>query len=170
MLPSSNNEFVYVPLPPRLLPAFYQWLATMMGETGEEKRVPALTPDTPKRNANIIDLAIDAAREIGAEHFSVSLAELHAAFLSANPGISKGTTLDSFGATINYHTINMRSRFPDRQNKQKSAPWQSRPVFKRITYGQYMLLDSNELQCFRQHVEEGDPRIYQDEYDVGDLL
>jgi len=169
MLPSSNNEFVYVPLPPRLLPAFYQWLATMMEETSEEKRVPAPTPDTPKRTATIIDLGIDAAHEIGADHHPVSLADLHAAYLRANPGISKGATLDSFGATINYHTINMRSRFPDRQNKQKSASWLSRPVFKRITYGQYMLLAPDELRLFQQRVEEGDPRIYRDEYDIDDL-
>ena len=171
MLPSSNNEFVYVPLPPRLLPAFYQWISTVMEETVEGKRVPASTPATQKRHLNIIDLSIDAAHEIEADQHPVSLADLHAAYLQANPGIAKGTTLDSFGATINYHTINMPSRFPDRNNPHKSASWLSRPVFKRVAYGQYMLLSPNEIRLFHQRVEEGDQRIYRKEYyDLDDLF
>lgn len=170
MLSSNNDEFVYVPLPPRLLPAFYRWVATIMGESGEEKKAPVLTPDPQKRNATIIDLAINAARDIGAEHFPVSLADLHAAYLRTNPGISKGTTLDSFGATINYHTINMRSRFPDPHNKRKLANWLSRPLFKRVSYGQYMLLDSYQLETFQQYIEKDDPSIYQDEYDADNVL
>jgi len=167
MVPSSSTEFVYVPLPQRLLPAFCQWLPTVMGETAEGKRDAASTPDTQRR---IIDLSIAAAHEIGADQHSVSLADLHAAYLRANPGIGKGTTQDGFGATINYHTINMRSRFPDRNDKQKPASWLSRPVFKRVAYGQYMLLSPDELRLFHQRSEEGDLRIYQDEYDLDDLL
>jgi hypothetical protein len=166
----SHNEFVYVPLPQHLLPAFCQWLLTMMGETAEGKSVVAPTSEPQKRHLNIIDLSIIAAHEIGADDHPISLAELHAAYLRANPGIGKGTTQDGFGATINYHTINMRSRFPDRNNKHKSASWQSRPVFKRVAYGQYMLLSSDELRLFQQRLEEGDPRIYQDEYNIDDLL
>ena len=170
MIPNSNHEFVYVPLPPRLLPAFYQWVLTMMEEPVEGKREVASSLDTQRRNLNIIDLSIAAAHEIAAEQHPVALTDLHAAYLRANPGIGKGTTQDGFGATINYHTINMRSRFPDRNNKQKSASWLSRPVFKRVAYGQYMLLSPDELRLFQQRLEEGDPRIYQDEYDIDDLL
>jgi len=171
MLPSSNNEFIYVPLPPRLLPAFHQWLATMMEQTDVEKRVPASTPDILKRNRKIIDLSIDAAHEIGADQSPVSLADLHAAYLHANPGISKGKTLDSFGATINFHTINMPSRFPEPSNPCKPASWLSRPVFKRVAYGQYMLLSPHEIRLFHQRIEEGDQRIYRKEYyDLDDLF
>ncbi|HEY7420072.1 MAG TPA: hypothetical protein VH593_33145, partial [Ktedonobacteraceae bacterium] len=122
--------------------------------------------ETQRRNLNVIDLGIAAAREIGADQHPVSLSELHTAYLHANPGIGKGLTLDNFGATINYHTINMRSRFPERNNKQKSASWLARPVFKRVRYGQYMLLAPDELALFHKRVDEGDLRIYDDEYDI----
>src|SRR5258708_1183326 len=98
MIPNSNNEFVYVPLPPRLLPAFYQWVLTMMEEPIEGKREGAPPLDMQRRNLNIIDLSIAAAHEIGANQHPVALADLHAAYLSANPGIGKGTTQDGFGA------------------------------------------------------------------------
>jgi hypothetical protein len=165
----NNDEFVYVPIPHRLLPEYCRWLPSVMVETTEREMVAASIPDTQRRNLNVIDLSIDAAREIGADQHPVSLADLHAAYLRANPGIGKGTTQDSFGATINYHTINMRSRFPDRGHKQKLASWLSRPVFKRVAYGRYMLLSPNELALFQQRVEVGDPRIYEDEFDINDL-
>lgn len=171
MFPNSNNEFVYVPIPPRFLPAYHRWLAMMMEQAEEERSSPASTSDLPKRDLKIIDLSIDAAHEIGADHSSVSLRDLHAAYLRANPGISKGKTLDSFGATINYHTINMPSRFPDPRNPHKPALWLSRPIFKRVAYGQYMLLSSHEIQIFHQLAEEGDSRIYRKDYnDLDDLF
>ncbi len=135
-----------------------------MGFTTSRRPLPS------QQKFTIIDLSIDVAHKIGANHHPVSLRELHDAYRNANPGISKGATLDSFGATINYHTINMRSRFPDPKNKQKQASWKSRPVFKRVTYSQYMLLSPDELRLFQPRVEEGDPRIYRDEYDIDDLL
>jgi len=33
-----------------------------------------------------------------------------------------------------------------------------------------MLLSPDELRLFQQRSEEGDPRIYQDEYNIDDLL
>jgi hypothetical protein len=170
MIPNNDSEFVYVTLPPRLLPAFYRWVLTMTEETVEGKREFASPSDAQRRNLNIIDLSVAAAQEIGADQHPVMLADLHAAYLRANPGIGKGTTQDGFGATINYHTINMRSRFPERNNKQKSASWLSRPVFKRVAHGQYMLLSPDELRLFQQRFEEGDTRIYQDEYDIAELF
>jgi hypothetical protein len=170
MLIDNNNEFVYVPLPRHLLPAFCQWLLKEMEKSVEDGEKKASLKETQKYSLNIIDLSIAAAHNIGADQRSVSLAELHKAYLDANPGIEKGTTLDGFGATINYHTINMRSRFPDRTNKQKPASWLSRPVFKRVGYGQYMLLSSDERDLFRRRVEEEDPRVYQDEYEIESLL
>lgn len=167
----NNNidEFVYVPIPYRLLPEYCRWLLTVMAKTTEREMVTASIPDIQRRNLNVIDLSIDAAQKIEADQHPVSLADLHAAYLRANPGIGKGTTQDSFGATINYHTINMRSRFPDRSHKQKPASWLTRPVFKRVAYGRYMLLSPDELVLFHRLVEEGDPRIYEDEYDIDDL-
>lgn len=169
MRASANDGFVYVPIPEHLLPEFCRWLPTAMAETSEEETEMALTPDTQRRTLYVIDLSIEAAREIGADQHPVSLPDLHSAYLRANPGIGKGVTLDSFGATINYHTINMRSRFPERNNKQKIASWLTRPVYKRVGYGRYMLLSSDELELFRRRVNEGNPRIYNDEYDIDDL-
>lgn len=169
MATNNNDEFVYVPIPHHLLPEYCRWLPAVMVRTTEREIGSASIPDTQRRNLNVIDLSINAAREIGADQHPVSLADLHAAYLRANPGIGKGTTQDSFGATINYHTINMRSRFPNRSHKQKPTSWLTRPVFKRVAYGRYMLLSPDELALFHRRVEEGDPRIYEDEYDIDDL-
>ncbi len=166
---NSNDEIVYVPLPRHLLSVFYRMLPAMMGETPEGETAAASVLNAEKRNLNVIDLSIDAAREIGADKHPISLADLHIAYLRANPGIGKGTTRNSFDATINYHTINMRARFPEPSHKQKPAPWLSRPVYKRIARARYMLLSSDEVRLFQQRVEEGDPRIYEDEYDIDDL-
>lgn len=166
---NSNDEIVYVPIPRHLLPAFYRLLPAMMAETAERETVAASVPDTQKRNLNVINLSIDAARAIGADQHPISLADLHTAYLLANPGIGKGTTRNSFDATINYHTINMRSRFPDPRHKQMPAPWLSQPVFKRVVRARYMLLSPDEVALFHRLVEKGDPRIYEDEYDIDDL-
>jgi hypothetical protein len=167
---NNNDEFVYVPIPHRLLPEYCRWLLAVMTEATEREVVAPSAPDIQRRNLNVIDLSIKAAYEIGADLHPVTMADLHAAYMHANPGIGKGTTPDSFGATINYHTINMRSRFPDRNHKRKLTSWLTRPVFKRVAYGQYMLLSPDELALFHQLVEDGDSRIYEDEYDINNLF
>jgi hypothetical protein len=130
----------------------------------------APVPTTEKRNLSIIDLSIEAALEIEADHHPISLTQLHNTYLRANPGIRKGTTRNSFDAVINYHTINMRSRFHYPNDKRKSDTWLSRPVFKRVAPARYMLLLPEEVALFRHRIEEGDPRVYQDEYNVDDLI
>ncbi len=77
----------------RNLPAFDRRVLTMTKETVEGKRESASPIDTQRRNLNIIDLSIAAAQEIGADQHSVTLPDLHAAYLRANPGIGKGKTL-----------------------------------------------------------------------------
>jgi len=166
---NTGGEFLYVPIPAHLLSEFCRWLLASTAETAEREAVTTSVPDTQRRNFNVIDLGIDAARAIGADQHPVSLADLHEAYLHANPGIGKGITRESFGATINFYTINMRSRFPDASNKQQPAPWLSQPVFQRTGHGQYKLLSPKEIALFRQRVEQGDPRVYQDEYDTNDL-
>jgi len=123
-----------------------------------------------KRNPTVIDLSIKAALEIGADKHPISLADLHNTYLRTNPGITKSLTRASFDAAINYHTINMRSRFFYPDDRRKNAPWLSRPLFKRVARGSYMLLSPDEIALFRQRVQENDSRIYQDEYDVDDLI
>jgi TIR domain len=131
---------------------------------------PEIGPDIQKDNPNIIDLSIEVARQIGADKHPICLADLHTAYLYANPGITKGIMRNSFDAAINYHCINMRSRFPDPRHKQKLASWLSRPLFKRVARARYMLLSPDEISLFHQRVKEGDPRVYEDEFVVDDLV
>ena len=124
--------------------------------------------ETTKRY--MIDLIVEVARRMGADQHPVSLADLRNAYLRAYPGIGKGTTSESFGAKVNWYTINMRSRFPDRKDRQKPAPWLSQPSFKRVARGRYMLLSDEEIARFRRCVAQNDPMVYEDEYDVDKLI
>lgn len=136
----------------------------------EQNQIRVPTPSTENRKPTVIDLSIKAALELGADKHPISLADLHKAYLRANPGITKGITRDSFDATIGYSTINMRSRFFYPNDKRRRTTWLTRPVFKRVAPGRYMLLSPDEIQMFHKRVEEDDPRIYQDEYNVDDLF
>jgi hypothetical protein len=100
----------------------------------------------------------------------VSLVELHDAYMRAYPGVGKGTTRGSFDATANYHCINMRSRFPDANDRHEAAYWLSQPAFKRVARARYMLLSAEEIAQFRRCVEQDRPLVYADEYDVADLV
>jgi hypothetical protein len=171
---NNDDDIVYVPIPRPLLPAFYRIFPTILEEATKQETVaepvPTSIPDVERHNLHVIDLSIKVAHEIGADRHSISLADLHEAYIHANPGIGKGRTRNSFDATINFHTINMRARFPDPDNKKKYAPWLAKPAFKRVSRGRYMLLSPNEIALFHLRIEESDPRIYEDEYNVEDVL
>jgi hypothetical protein len=107
---------------------------------------------------------------MGADQHPVSLADLQNAYLRAYPGIGKGKTSDGFAAKVNRHTINMRSRFPDRKDRQKPVPWLWQPTFKRVAREPYMLLSDEEIARFRRCVAQNDPMVYEDEYDVDKLI
>lgn len=163
--PLDDENYVYVPVPRRLLAAFYRALAQTMAEaTDDDLRAWPGGLGSGKRN--LIDLIVQVAASIGAEQRPVEIRELHDAYLRAFPGIGKGTTPGSFAATINYHCINMRSRFPDNSDHRKPAYWLSRPVFKRVARARYMLLSPDEIAWFNARQEADDPVIYQEEYDV----
>ncbi len=164
---TNYDDIVYVPIPRHLLPILYRALPAVMAEGAEREKLSASPPSNAKRT--LIDLITKVAYEIGADQHPVSLADLHTAYLRAYPGIGKGVTRGSFDATINYHCINMRSRFPNSRDKQKPAYWLSHPVFKRVAHARYMLLSPDEVALFHQRVEAGHPLIYADEYDVTDL-
>src|SRR5690348_7569235 len=61
-------------------------------------------------------------------------------------------------------------RVPDPHDKRKLASWLSRPLFKRVARGRYKLLSPDEIALFHERVKEGDPRIYEDEYNIDDLI
>ena len=170
MSTNNNDDIVYVPIPQHLLSTFYRIFPTVMGEAASQEQAAEPLPETEPRKFNMIDLSIKAAYEIGADHHPISLSELHAAYIRANPGIGKGRSRNSFDATINFHCINMRARFSEPANKQRLASWLTRPTFKRVSRGRYMLLSPDEIESFKRLVEEGDPRIYEDEYTIEDIL
>ncbi len=176
----TDGEIVYVPVPRQYLQQVYRVLMRAMAEASGEAVEPE-TPPAPAANATpppeietpngkMIDLITRIAKNMGADEHPVSLSDLHEAYIKAYPGIGKGSSRGSFDATINYHAINMRSRFPDINDKHKPAYWLSRPVFKRVARAQYMLLTPEEVEAFKRAVERDDPRIFQDEYDVAELL
>ena len=166
---AKNDEIVYIPVPLRLLPAFYRALAVVIAEESRDEGSASSTAAMGAAKQNLIDLIVKVAYGIGADRHAVSLPELYNAYLRAYPGIGKGTTRGSFDATVNYHCVNMRSRFPDANNRRKSAYWLTRPAFKRTARARYMLLSPDELGWFRRCIEENHPLIYEDEYEVADL-
>lgn len=166
------DEIVHVPVPRRYLPTVIRALADAMSPAVSNAAPAALGALVELRTGrrNMIDLIIKVAHELGADERPVSLAELHHAYMRAYPGIGKGSTRGAFDATINYHCINMRSRFPNVRDRHKPAYWLSRPVFKRVGYGQYELLSGEEITRFRRSVEEDNPLVYKDEYNIADLV
>ncbi len=168
---TDGDDIVNVPVPKRLLPAVYRVLADGMAGSGVEdvtRRSHMLT-ETQVVNRNMIDLIVESAHHIGADRRPISLTDLYNAYRQVYPGVVKGATRGSFDATLNYHCINMRSRFPNVSNRRKPANWLSRPVFKRVARAQYMLLSNEEIARFHHAVEEDNPVVYADEYDVADL-
>src|SRR5437763_6647998 len=161
----GGDDVVGVPVRKRFLPAVYRALAEAMA--AEAAGGTPLEPSTGKRN--LIDLIVTVAYGIGADRHPVALGELHAAYLRAYPRVGKGASRASFDATVNYHTVNMRSRFPDARHPRKPAYWLSRPIFKRVVRARYMLLSEEEIALFRRCVEEGNPLVYAEEYDIADL-
>jgi hypothetical protein len=112
-----------------------------------------------------IDQIVSTAYAIGARRHPVTLKELRTARESSYGDIPGG-----HDATLNFHCINLRSRFPDPNDKQKKeADWLNNPLFKRVGYGRYMLLSPKEIACFFRNVKANNPLIYEDEYDVDDL-
>ncbi len=167
----DSDDLVQVAVPRRLLPAVYRVLADAMAPTSLASAATGshMPTDTQGVNRNLIDLIVEAATRIGADRQAVSLTELYNAYRNAYPGVGKGSTRGSFDATVNYHCINMRSRFPDANNRRKAAYWLSRPAFKRVARGRYMLLSDDEMSGFQRSVAEDHPLVYADDYDVADL-
>lgn len=119
---------------------------------------------------SMIDSTVEAARRVGAQHRPVRLREIHESYLEMKPDAIVGRSLDSFAATLNFHCINMRSRFPNPRDRRVNASWITRPLFKRVDRGFYMLLSESELCGFRHWIEQNDERAWRDEYDAEELI
>src|SRR5437868_6111270 len=110
---------------------------------------------------SLIDLIVQTANKQGAHHHPVSVTALHSAYLDDNPSTTVGRSVASFAATLAFHCINMRARFPNGTDKSAQAPFLRRPLFKRESYGQYMLLSKEEIARFKACVAQGHPLVYQ---------
>jgi hypothetical protein len=71
----------------------------------------------------MIDLILETAQRLRLDHAPRSLAELHRVYLRDHPDITAGRSEGSFSASLNFHTINMQSRFPKSRDPRMPAPW-----------------------------------------------
>ena len=125
---------------------------------------PNATPQPPKPDrATVIDGALEVACKLGADEHPVSISELFQAYSMAFPERA-GQTFDSFAASLNFHCVNMQSRFPKPQEPKRTAGWMTRPLFKRVSRGAYQLLTQDELAWFRKALAEGDEMVFRAEY------
>ncbi len=116
----------------------------------------------------MIYLILETARRLGLDRAPRGLTELHRAYLQDHPGTTVGRSQGSFDATLNLHVINMRSRFPKPREPRARANWLSRPLFKRVAPGRYMLLTAPELAWFREAVARNEPLVFRDEFEIPD--
>lgn len=114
------------------------------------------------------DDIVQVARKIGADRQPRSPSELYKAYLQEFPKTTSSS--ESVGATLCYHCINMPARFPDQRNRRKPAAFLTRPFFKRVGHGKYMLLTDKEIERFKRCYTENHPLIYEPEYDVDNLI
>lgn len=127
------------------------------------------TSDSPRKPGRMIDYIIEAARSAGAHTQPVRLSELFRGFREQFPDLPVGGTEGSYSATLNFHTINMKSRW-NRQIPEESQSWLREPLFKRVGRGQYMLLSPGEITAFQKAWAAGDPLVRADEFDVDQLI
>jgi hypothetical protein len=110
----------------------------------------------------VADLMVQVALRLGADRRPVSPTALHRTYLKEFPQTRVGRSIEGFAATLGYHCINTRSRFPDPADKRRPADWQRRPLFKRVARGRYMLLSDAEIECFRRCLEQSLAIVYVD--------
>lgn len=128
------------------------------------------TPATPGRKlGRMIDYIVQAGRTAGAELQAVRLSDVFRTFREQFPDLPVGSTEASFNAMLNYHTINMKSRF-NRHQSEDAQLWVREPLFKRVGRGTYMLLTTSEIEAFRCARATSDPLVRADEYDVDELV
>lgn len=125
----------------------------------------AALPPVPRKRETVIDGLLEVACELGADEQPVALGDLFAAYVAAFPERA-GQKEDSFSATLSYHCVNMRSRFPRPKEPTALAAWMSRPLFKGVRRGWYQLLSEADLAWFRRALAEGDERVFLPEYDL----
>ena len=114
----------------------------------------------------MIDSILETARRLQLDRHSRELDEFYRAFMRDHPDTRVGRDHGSFDATVNFHTINMPSRFPDARSPRGPARWLDHPLFKRVGTGSYKLLTDAELRWFGEAVRRNDPVVWRPEYEV----
>lgn len=106
--------------------------------------------------------------QAGADRQPVRLSELFRSFREQFPDLQLGSSEDSYNATQNFYTINMKSRW-NRQIPEKNQPWVREPLFRRASRGHYMLLTPAEIGAFQRAWASGNPLVRADEFELEDL-
>ncbi|GAI06686.1 unnamed protein product [marine sediment metagenome] len=118
-----------------------------------------------------IDLLVEAAELLDSRNNDTELWRIRKKAMSMDKD-NKYNSEDGLDATLNYHTINMRSRFRDIINKDKNnnnIEWKTEPYFYWVDRGIYRLLKSDEKEIFKIAVENDLDIIYKDFYSMYQL-
>ncbi|MCK4966477.1 DUF91 domain-containing protein [bacterium] len=115
------------------------------------------------------EMTVKVLKKIDLNYNGVKSKSIYNEFVKMFPQYSTKSK-ESFNADLNYHCINMRSRFPDPRNKRIKCAWQNNPLFYRISKGFYRLLKDDEKKLFKKALELNLPIIYEEEYTIKELL
>ena len=118
-----------------------------------------------------IDLLVDAAEILDARNTDTELQRIRKKAMSMDKE-NKYNSEEGLDASLNYHTINMRSRFRDIVNKDRNnnrVEWKREPYFYWVERGIYRLLKNDEKDIFRIAIDKDLDIIYKDFYSLYQL-
>ena len=118
-----------------------------------------------------IDLLVNAAKLCGAEDNNIELQKIRKKAMEIDKENIYNSE-DGLDATLNQHTINMRSRFWNTKNKDRNnnnIAWKVEPYFYWAERGIYRLLKNDEKEIFRNAVGNNLEIIYKDFYTMYQL-
>lgn len=117
-----------------------------------------------------IDLLVEVSKILGADIKGIELSRIIKQAMKMDSE-HRFNSEDGMAATLNYHTINMRSRFikPQIKDRNISADWKTEPYFYRIEKGIYGLLSEEEKDLFKKAIEKEIELVYRDEFTLFQL-
>jgi len=118
-----------------------------------------------------IDLLVNAAETLDAKYSDTELSKIRRKAMSMDKE-NIFNSEDGLDAILNYHTINMRSRFRDIVNKDKNndkVEWKKEPYFLWVERGVHRLLKDDEIEIFKIAVDNDLDIIYKDFYLLSQL-
>ena len=112
----------------------------------------------------LIDLIVEAAISLNAEYQAVQLCNIRKKAINLDK--ESRYKESSYGAELNYHTINMKSRFFNEKEKEPgvSARWKNEPYFYRVEPRFYKLLSEEDKRVFYLALNNDLDIVYKDEY------